>query len=314
MDEATAISQMKSPRDKRPSIWRQGVLQIWVTRACDKACFGCTQGSNLGGRPGMITPEQYETAVKSLDGYFGVVGMFGGNPAIHPKFDDLCTILRSAVPFEQRGLWCNNLNGKGATARITFNPRVSNLNVHMDQNAYNEMVTDWPEARNEVKGLKVDSRHAPPFVAMQDVVPSESERWELISNCDVNQFWSAMICVFRGELRGYFCELAGAQAMLHQDNPDYPDLGMKVEPGWWKQPIQAFTDQIRYHCHACGIPLRGFGELAVNGKVEQVSETHADIYKPKIKGREVQIVKTREELGSQPLPRATDYIENSRLK
>lgn len=303
-------ASMKSPRDIRPSVWSGGVLQIWVTRACDKSCFGCTQGSNLGGKPEMITPEQFEQACISLKDYFGVCGMFGGNPCSHPKFGELCEIMREHVPFARRGLWSNNLLGKGAIARATFNPSVSNLNVHKDQAAYDEFRRDWPQA--QPFGLHEDSRHSPPFVALQDVIPDEAERWRLIGQCDVNQFWSAMICVFRGELRGYFCELAGAQAMLHQHEPDYPDLGLPVVPGWWNQGMEAFDAQVRWHCHACGVPLRSFGELAIDGTVEQVSATHAAIYKPKRKGREVQLVQIESELRRAPESRATDYVGKAR--
>lgn len=305
-----AIARMVAPSMRRDCYSHGGVLQIWVTRACDKACFGCTQGSNLGGKPGMITPEQYAEAVESLRGYFGIVGMFGGNPAIHPQFDELCRVLRESwVPFEQRGLWCNHPRGKGAICRETFHPQFSNLNVHLDREAAEEFARDWPEAVPYVKGLDGDSRHSPVFVAMQDVIPDEGERWGLIADCDINRYWSAMIGVFRGKLRAWFCEIAGAQAMLHQHEPDYPDTGLPLTPGWWRKPIGDYADQIKYHCHRCGIPLRGRGELAIGGTTEQVSKTHADIYKPKIRGREVQVVETLEQLGER-LPKATDYIEN----
>lgn len=299
---------MKSPRDRRPNAYRGGVLQIWVTRACDKACFGCTQGSNLGGKPGMITPDQFEAACLSLVDYFGVVGVFGGNPTMHPQFELLCEIMRKHIPYERRGLWCNHLRGKGAAARATFNPAVCNLNVHLDRAAFDEFRRDWPEAMPF--GLDKDSRHSPPYVAMQDVIEDEEERWRLIGNCDVNQDWSAMIGVFRGELRGYFCEIAGAQAMLHQAEPEYPDLGVPVGPGWWNQPMSAFDAQVRFHCHGCGIPLRGYGELAqgTSGH-EQVSRTHAGVYKPKVKERDVQLVTLRGELG-RPLSKATHYMQN----
>lgn len=299
-------ASMKSPRDIRPTVWSGGVLQIWVTRACDKSCFGCTQGSNLAGRPGMITPDQFETACQSLADYFGICGMFGGNPALHPQFPLLCEIMREYIPKERRGLWCNNINGHGRIAAATFNPAVSNLNVHKDRAAYDEFRRDWPQARPF--GLDEDSRHSPPYVALQDIIPDEAERWRLIGQCDVNQFWSAMICVFRGELRGYFCEIAGAQAMLHQHEPSYPDLGLPITPGWWNQPMSAFESQVRHHCMACGIPLRGYGELAVDGRVEQVSATHADIYRPKTSGREVQLVQIESELRRAPESRATDYV------
>ena len=302
-------STMKSPQDRRPTIWRQGVLQIWVTRACDKACFHCTQGSNLKGKPGMITPDQFEKACDSLQNYFGVVGMFGGNPTMHPQFETLCEIMRAKIPFEQRGLWCNHPRGKGKAARITFNPNYSNLNVHQDQEAWDEFKRDWPECAPHLKGLDQDSRHSPPYVAMKDVIENEEERWNLIGKCDVNQYWSALIGVFRGELRGWFCEIAGAQAMLHQNNPEYPDTGAEVVPGWWDKPISAFETQVRHHCHDCGIPLKGYGQLANGGIAEQVSKTHLEIYQPKRTSRPIELIESLVQLNGN-VPKATDYIEN----
>jgi hypothetical protein len=262
----------------------------------------------------MITPDQFATALDSLKDYWGVIGMFGGNPATHPKFAELCEIMRDKVPFVQRGLWCNHPRGKGNVARITFNPLVSNLNVHLDREAHEEFRTSWPECTPVLKGLDQDSRHSPPYVALKDVVADRDERWRLIEDCDINKYWSSMICVFREELRAFFCEIAGAQAMLHQNDPKYPDTGLVVTPNWWQQAPAAFEHQVEKHCHECGIPLKGRGDLAVLGKVEQVSKTHLDIYQLKTKGREVQLVHNRSELGSDPLPRVTDYIENGRLK
>jgi hypothetical protein len=310
MTEQEALSRMISPGMRRPGKPRGGVLQIWVTRACDKACFGCTQGSNLGGKPGMITPQQFHWACQSLKGYFGTVGVFGGNPAMHPQFEELCHIARCHFDKAQLGLWCNHPRGKGAVMRKTFNPAVSNLNVHLDQEAFDEFKRDWPECRPF--GLEGDSRHSPVYTALKDLVPDESERWDLISNCDINKHWSAMIGVFRGELRGYFCEIAGAQAMLHQHNPDYPDTGLPVVQGWWRAGMPEFAAQVRKHCHECGVPLRGHGELAVSNPdgVEQVTATHADIYKPKKKDRTVQLVELRDQLGK-PLEKMTHYLQNA---
>lgn len=307
-----ALTKMVSPSTHRKGIWRDGVLQVWVTRACNQACTHCTQGSNLGGKAGFITLEQYEQALDSLEGYFGVIGMFGGLPTLHPKFEDLCKILRGKVPFEQRGLWANDPRGHGATCRITFNPKHSNLNVHLDKEAYTEFAKDWPESKPYLKGHDTDSRHGPVYVAMQDVIPDESERYDLIENCDINKYWSAMICVVRGELRGFFCEIAGAMAMLHQNDPNWPDLGVKVEPGWWKQSMEAFRDQVEYSCNRCGIPLKGRGDYAINGTTEQVSITHKDIYKLKDKSKLVQLVTSRDQIGEGYLPKSTDYIENGR--
>lgn len=310
MNEQEALSKMVSPGMKRKAAWMGGIVQIHITRACDKACFGCTQGSNLGGKLTMITPELFEQAVITLKDYFGVVGIFGGNPAMHPKFDQLCRILSTRIRKSRCGLWCNHPKGHGKIIRKTFNPLVSNLNVHLDREAYDEFKRDWPESRPF--GLHEDSRHSPVYVAMQDVIEDEAERWDLISKCDINQQWSSMVGMFRGELRAWFCEIAGAQSILHQWDPDYPDTGVPVVNGWWKQPMQAYAAQVRHHCHGCGVPLRGHGSLAQDesGR-EQVSATHAEIYKPKKPDRDVQFVTLRSEVSEQSLKSTVDYIGNS---
>lgn len=322
MNEQEALARMIAPGTRRPGKYRDGVIQIWITRACDKACFGCTQGSNLGGRPGFITPDQLEVALKSLQGYFGVAGCFGGNPALHPEFEKVCALFTKYIPYEQRGIWCNHPKGHGTLMRKTFNPAVSNINVHLDKEAAAEFHHDWPEVR--VVGLNSDSRHSPPYVAMKDVIDDESKRWELISDCDINKHWSAMIGVFRNQVRAWFCEIAGAQAMLHQDEPDYPDTGLdpaKIyladghdgpKSSWWQLPMFAFASQVKKHCHDCGVPIRGYGELsqAENG-VEQTSATHANVYRPKRKGREVQVLTKIGPLKPQSLERMTNYLGNA---
>ena len=291
------IANMVAPSDSRPGIWRGGILQIMVTRACDMACHGCTQGSQFGGKPAVMTPDQFQTAIDSLEGYFGVIGVFGGNPCTSPYFDDYCRILRGSVPYDQRGLWCNHPRGKGAVCRATFDPRHSNFNVHLSSDAYDEFARDWPESLPHLKGIAEDSIHGSPWVAMRDVVPDEDERWRLISQCEINRYWSALIGVVRGELRAFFCEIAYAQAALHADNPDWartgkpmPDTGLPVTPGWWRKPMSEFAEQVNVHCHNCGVPLKRRGQLAVGGTHEEVSETHLSIARPKVRDRPVRVV------------------------
>lgn len=385
MNESQALERMVPPGRRRPHVCRGGVLQIHVTRACNLACVNCTQASHLGGKMTMMPPELFEDACRSLRGYFGVIGVFGGNPAMSTHFEAYCEILRRYFPQEQCGLWCNHPRGKGAAMRRTFNPAVSNLNVHMDREAYDEFRRTWPEARPF--GLDKDSRHSPPWVAMRDVLKipcsecegrgghwngvglprndwdcercagsgeiyDESRAWELIAGCDINQNWSALIGMFRGQLRGWFCEIAGAQAMLHQWEEDYPDTGISTTPlrrgeimvrdaegrryynvqdpqgaaglaqdrwgiaacvdPWWQLPMTDFAHQVRKHCHECGIPLRGYGDLAVEGRLNQTSAAHAGVYKPKRKEQLVQIVARPEELGERHVAKVTDYVGNAK--
>jgi len=303
---------MVPPSQARPT-WQQGVLQIHITRACDMACFGCTQGSNLAGKPVMMTPEEFEECCISLmkpKPYFGVIGVFGGNPAMVPWFDEICRVMRKHIPPKQRGLWCNHPRGKGKIMAETFNPNVSNLNVHLCQEAYDEFKRDWPKSKPI--GLHEDSRHSPPFVAMKDVILDESERWELIADCDINKNWSAMVCKVPGKgLRAFFCEIAGAMCMLHANDPNWPDVGLPVTKGWWTKPMSDFREQVQTCCHSCGIPLRRYGQLATDGTHEEVSKTHLDIYVPKAKGRKV--VEIKADKGKHLATPVTNYIENSEV-
>lgn len=296
---------MKAPGDKRPT-WRGGIIQIHITRACDLACVSCTQGSNLAGKPTVMTLDNFRRACISLKDYYGVIGIFGGNPTIHPDFEEICEIFREIIPFEQRGLWSNNLHKHGKLCRKTFNPAVSNLNVHGMLDVFNKMKQDWPEC-NPIGDMN-DSRHSPPFVAMKDLGYTDTEIREKIEKCDVNQLWSAMVCQFRGELRGYFCELAGAQSMLHENEDDYPDTGVRVFPGWWSMPMGVFENQVRKHCWECGIPLKIQGDLS-QGNNEYVSESHRSIYKLKKPQSKILHLVTKDDI-LKTVHRATDYVAN----
>lgn len=333
MIEQECLDRMIAPGQKRPWVsWRQGCIQILVTHSCDKSCFNCTQGSNLAAPKWFMTPDQFRLACKSLKGYFGVVGVFGGNPAVSPHFADYCRIMKEEIPYEQRGLWCNNpiTVDKAKLMDGTFNPSVSNLNVHMDRKAYDLFKQGWPGSMPF--GLDKDSRHSPPWVAMKDVdsLPvfdkqhhliahmenTEENRLGLIADCDINQKWSAGIGVFRGELRAWFCEIAMAQAIHHQHEEDYPDTGviinLKSATPWWQLPMESFVYQVRKHCHECSVPLRGHGELAMGdeGK-EQTSEAHAAVYRPKKTGRAVELVTTLDQLNCGKIDKSTNYLANS---
>lgn len=311
MTETDCLQRMVPPSKPRSGAWRGGIIQIHITRACDLGCCHCTQGSNFGGRPNLITLDEFERACQSLQGYWGVVGMFGGNPAVHPQFEQLCEILCNYFPFAQRGLWCNHPRGHGAAMRTTFNPHYSNLNVHLSQEAYEEFKKDWPESRPF--GLTEDSLHSPPFVALKDIEPDEGRRWDLISRCDVNQYWSAMVCAIpnRG-LRGFFCEVAGAQALLHAHDPGYPDLGINLDgpqpldPPWWNRTMEDsnFVEQARWHCHRCGIPSRGLDrEWAASGDKELVSISYAELPPLKSKERQVVVLEAGGKNLSAPVPK-----------
>lgn len=300
MDFDQCVDKMVPPSAKRPGKWMQGVMQIHLTRGCDLACSNCTQGSQFSGKIHFMTLENFELACQSLKDYFGLIGIFGGNPAMHPKFPQICEILRSYFPKEKCGIWSNNPFGHATIMRQTFNPAMSNLNVHLKREAYDAFKRGWPESHPF--GLEQDSRHSPVHGELVSLIPETTSQWDMISNCDINRHWSAMIGQFRGAARGWFCEVAGGQAMLRQDDPEYPDTGVPITcshcngkgivtdetegviqcptcsgVAWWQQPMQAFKHQVSQHCSNCLVPLRGVGHLAVKDRTTTVTESYADL-------------------------------------
>lgn len=270
--------------------------------------------------------EQIEQALLSMKFYPGVVGCFGGNPAMRKDFAEVCALWRKHVPFDHSGIWSNNpiTLDNAREMRKTFHPGYSNLNVHLDHKAFGLFRQGWPECRPV--GLTDDSRHSPVFGSMIDLGVPEEERWERISRCDINQHWSAIICTFRGELRAFFCEVAGAQALLHQDDPSYPDTGKRVVPQaadpayngipWWKEPIEIFSEQVRQHCHNCLVPLRGYGQLACDTDPltpELTTSNYRDLLHPKNRRRPLVVVSERSMLEEGRISKMTRYLQNASI-
>lgn len=311
------------------SIYHEKPREVWCLEVDDDQSFvlpngvvtgNCTQGSNLQGPYQFMSPILFEEALVSLKGYPFTIGIFGGNPAIHPQFETICEILRNYFPIQQCGIWCNHPLGKAKTMAKTFNPSRSNLNCHLDEKAKQEFKRDWP--KSNPFGVNDDSRHSPVFVSMLDIEElkdNRESREDLISNCDINKFWSASIGMFRSELRGWFCEIAMAQSIINEGMENYPDTGLDVTKDyngkkWWELPMTDFADQVEFHCHRCGVPLRGYGTLAQaddNDGVEYTSEFYRDVYFPKRKTRKVEYVQSLEDLQSKDL-KFTEYVQGGK--
>lgn len=313
MNEQQALAKMVRPGAHKP-VWMGGVTQILLTRACNLACGGCSQHSQTAGKKPFMSLENFEKACINIAPAHTVVGVFGGNPCLHPQFIEICEIMRRYIPAARRGLWANRLYGHGKVCSETFNTNVSNINVHLDKEAASEFRRDWP-AMTRILGEHEDSRHSPPLAAIQDMEDlDDSKRWDLISECPVNKLWSSLYGEIHGELRFWFCELAASAAMLHESDPDYPDTGMQVIDRVWDLPMAAYAADVRNACMRCGVAMNGYGEMATKRDgIELVSKTHIDYFKPKIKERLVQLVTNTKDAQAFGVPRMTDYIQNSHV-
>lgn len=253
---------MLAPIDKVTRRGGNDIMQVVITRICDRQCSECTQLLPFRRDAREMTLDCIDAALASMAGWPGVVACFGGNPCTHSRFPEVCKLWEKHFPDQrQRGIWTNNLLKHGEQVRGTFWPHGRhNLNVHGDLAAKAEMERLLP-------GWKVfgedRSQHGNQLLDYADFGIPESKWIEMRERCDINQNWSGAIYQGPdGTPVGYFCERAGSL-----DGVRGTCHGIPVVPGWWKNGMDVFQDQVRNCCnHFCGVPLRGKGYLDSEAK------------------------------------------------
>lgn len=245
---------MKAPTDKT-----NDTIQIVITRSCDLfRCSNCTQLLPFRTDALHMTPAVFRAALRSLEGWPGIRGIFGGNPVLHPQFPELCAILVEEVPDQaQRGIWTNGLRKHGALVREVFYPRGRfNLNAHADREAAAGF-DRWLPGRMIPTSRDRPSWHSPILLHWRDVGLTPAAWVAAREACDINRSWSAAIFERDAAPFAYFCEVGGALDGIRGTNHGIPAV-----PGWWRYRIDQFGDQVSGCCDAgCGIPLRRLGHL-----------------------------------------------------
>lgn len=228
-----------------------------MTRSCDLFhCSNCTQLLPFRQDDAHMSLDVFRESVQSLADWPGIVGVFGGNPCVHPKFPELCGIISDIIPPHRRGLWTNNLRGHGEVAARTFRRGRLNLNAHADADAAAEM-NKWFPGRIKRTSDTRPSWHSPVMMHYKDVGLSRQKWVRARESCDINTHWSASIMQRDGKPYAYFCEVAGAI-----DGVTGKNHGLPVVPGWWRWSMSRFRDQVKGCCDAgCGVPLRRLGHL-----------------------------------------------------
>jgi len=178
-----------------------------------------------------------EKAIDSLEGFGGNIGMMGGEPTLHPNFEELCKIYQKKIPDRRkREFWTSGFQW------IKYKDIILDT-FDKDRIAYNEHSTPG-------------GKHTPLLVSIDEVVEDKKLMWEMIDNCWIQSQWSASITP-KG---GFFCEVAASLDYLF-DGPG----GYELKKGWWDIEPNQFQDQVKRYCVDCSgaLPLKeesdGFG-------------------------------------------------------
>lgn len=257
----------------------QIIHQICVTSLCwpktpDGQLTGCSNCTRLLAHEKkryFMSPDQFrECAEVAKDFVYDsppcpqgrrmkVIGIFGGEPLMSPHFKDYVDILCELIPEpEHRGLWTSvnwptYVGPKYGEAK----PLVEKL--LNGTNGSRSGFLNW-NMHTEANHCE----HHGNLIAIQDMIPDEKERWELINKCWLNRDWSACYALDHlGRTRFYFCELASSFDRVLGLNTGLPvvkrvwdhDLKMIPNEQGVLRPQGCYAEQIRATCGKCGQAL-----------------------------------------------------------
>jgi hypothetical protein len=234
---------MKSPAEMK-------VIQIEITNACMYSCSNCTRFCGHHPKPFFMEPDIFRRAVDSMAGYKGIVGIMGGEPTLHPRFDELMDYYASRIPEPRPSAFIDQPVGSfsGYARMVKYQRgRRRGLWSSLGNGYYRhfERIQDVFPYQNLNDHRSVNTHQAILITRKELGIPDE-EWFRLRDSCWIQNLWSASITP-KG---AFFCEIAASLDMLF-DGPG----GWPVEPGWWKRTPAEFADQLHW-CEMCSVALK----------------------------------------------------------
>jgi len=249
---------VKSPQDQK-------IIQIDITNACPHRCSNCTRFSGHHRHPFTMDFNTFKRAVDSLQDFPGMVGIMGGEPTLHPQFEQFVEYYRERIG-QARSI---------DHASIPLADFVEYTEEHLafDTTKRRGLFTSLGpgyyrhfELIQETFPYQCINDHSHPglhqalLVSRRDIGIADEEWFPLRDSCWIQNMWSSCVTP-KG---AFFCEVAGALDMLFNGPGGWP-----VEPGWWKRTPRDFGDQLKW-CELCGAALQ-VPRRRANQEVDDIS-------------------------------------------
>lgn len=248
---------MRSPADME-------FIQIDITNACNMRCSNCTRFCGNHEKVFFMDFDTFKRAVDSMEGFEGVTGLIGGEPTLHPQFEQFAAYMKEkfgkpagdALLYPQRD-FIHNIHTREFDSETVRTRSDGSMymkkhgaglwsNMSSTYRRYYEVIQDTFSVEYLNDHLN-PSYHQPGLFSRKDLGIPDDKWFELRDKCWIQNTWSATVTP-KG---AFFCEIAGALDMLF-DGPG----GWPIEPGWWKRKPEEFTDQLHW-CELCGFALEG---------------------------------------------------------
>jgi len=256
---------MKSPSEQK-------IIQIELTNACPHSCSNCTRFCGRHSKPFFAEEGQFRKAVDSMLGFHGMVGIMGGEPTIHPKFDSFVKYYADKIhtpPFKPMRQAVKDFAAyrNKHLSDVLLSKRGLWTSLGPGYRKHFELIQDvFPYQC--INDHSHEGRHQMLLGCRKDFGISDEEWIPLRDACWIQNMWSASITP-KG---AYFCEVAGALDILY--NSPFGDVAWKVEKGWWERAPEEFGAQLQF-CELCSAPLR-VPHTVASHKMDYVSKWHSD--------------------------------------
>jgi hypothetical protein len=217
---------------------QQWAAQIEITNQCPRACANCTRSLAHQTDHWFLPVADFARALTALADFVTesppdlkgrpkVVGLIGGEPLLHPRFETLCRVFCELVPDRRaRGLWTG---------------------LPLERHKHRQIIADtFGYLNHNTHHPDKPSYHQPVLVGVGEVVRDEARMYELINACWLQEEWASTITP-----KGFFfCEVAGSlDAIFHGPG------GLPVRPGCWAHDLAEYRHQIERWCPRCSVCL-----------------------------------------------------------
>ena len=187
---------MRSPAQMR-------TIQIDITNACTHQCSNCTRFCGHHRKPFFMDLETFQRAVDSLADFPRCVGMMGGEPTLHPQFEQMARYLAEKHP--SRHTLRDARKPIADFSRYIYDKNYildESLNQRQGPGLWTSMVEPYYRHFELIQDIfsfqnlndhQNASLHQPLLVSRKDLGISDEDWYPLRDQCWVQNSWSATI-------------------------------------------------------------------------------------------------------------------------
>ena len=228
---------------------RNGIA-IDITNACVNQCGNCMRFCGHYEKPYYMELDFFKKVIDSLKDFDGQIGIFGGEPTLHPQFTEMIQYIKDTYPYKRTKKGFRN-PVKDINAYI-FNNNVDDIGkfklftTASTQQFYDnfELIDDVFESFR-FNDHTEQTKHFTVLACYKDLGISDKEFEDMEDLCWVQNYCFASVT----QKGGFFCEMAGTLDNLYNG-----DGGFEIKKDWWKRYKRDFGKQLDW-CKKCGARL-----------------------------------------------------------